>query len=44
MLRGQANRIPEVESEYAQLTRNYDIYKKNYETLLSLGRIRKIVG
>ncbi|WP_297462559.1 XrtA system polysaccharide chain length determinant [Ferrovum sp.] len=43
-LRGQANRIPEVESEYAQLTRNYDIYKKNYETLLSRGESAKLSG
>ncbi len=43
-LQSQTNRIPEVESEYAQLTRNYDIYKKNYETLLSRGESAKLSG
>ncbi|MBY0578913.1 MAG: chain length-determining protein [Burkholderiales bacterium] len=43
-LKAQANRIPEVEAEYTQLTRNYDIYKKNYESLLSRRESAKMSG
>ena len=43
-LMAQANRIPEVEAEYTQLMRNYDIYKKNYESLLSRRESAKLSG
>ncbi|HEY9145125.1 MAG TPA: XrtA system polysaccharide chain length determinant [Thiobacillus sp.] len=33
-LRNASNMIPQVEQEYTQLTRNYDIYKQNYDDLL----------
>ncbi|MGA7951673.1 MAG: XrtA system polysaccharide chain length determinant, partial [Thiobacillaceae bacterium] len=34
-LRKASNMIPEVEQEYTQLTRNYDVYKQNYAALLA---------
>lgn len=34
-LKASADRIPVVEEEYTQLMRNYDVYKKNYDTLLA---------
>ena len=34
-LRAAANRLPEVDAELSQLTRNYDVYKKNYDSLLA---------
>ncbi len=34
-LRAAANQIPEVDAQLTQLTRNYDIYKSSYDTLLS---------
>ncbi|NNM82243.1 MAG: chain length-determining protein [Burkholderiales bacterium] len=43
-LKAQADKIPEVEAEYTQLTRNYDIYKKNYDTLLSRRESAKLSG
>ena len=43
-LKSQADKIPEVEAEYTQLTRNYDIYKKNYESLLSRRESAKLSG
>lgn len=43
-LKAQADKIPEVEAEYTQLTRNYDIYKKNYESLLSRRESAKLSG
>ncbi|HYA75992.1 MAG TPA: XrtA system polysaccharide chain length determinant [Burkholderiaceae bacterium] len=33
-LRSEAHRMPEVESELAQLNRDYDVIKKNYEQLV----------
>ncbi len=34
-LRAAANKLPEVDAELSQLTRNYDVYKKNYDSLLA---------
>ena len=34
-LRAAANKLPEVDAELNQLTRNYDVYKKNYDSLLA---------
>ena len=34
-LKAAANRLPEVDAELSQLTRNYDVYKKNYDSLLA---------
>jgi polysaccharide chain length determinant protein (PEP-CTERM system associated) len=43
-LRSQVDRIPEVEAQYTQLTRNYEIYKKNYEALLAREESAKMSG
>ena len=43
-LKSEANRIPEVEAQYTQLTRNYEIYKKNYESLLAREESAKMSG
>ena len=34
-LKAQAQLVPQIEAEFAQLTRDYDIQKKTYETLLA---------
>jgi len=33
-LRNASNMIPQVEQEYTELTRNYDVYRQNYDALL----------
>lgn len=33
-LRNASNRMPEVEAQFTQLTRDYDVYKQNYDALL----------
>ncbi len=43
-LKAAANKIPEVEAEYTNLTRNYDTYKKNYEALLARRESAKLSG
>jgi len=35
LLKDQVKMIPQIEAEYAQLNRDYDINKKNYESLVS---------
>ena len=34
-LRNASNMIPEVEQQYTQLMRNYDVYRQNYDALLT---------
>ena len=33
-LRGASNMIPQVEQDFTQLTRNYEVYRQNYDALL----------
>lgn len=33
-LRNASNMIPEIEQQYTQLTRDYDVYRQNYDSLL----------
>lgn len=43
-LKAMANRMPEFEAELAQLNRDYDVNKKNYESLITRRESASIAG